>query len=98
VLEIQNRDVARFLDVVQGGRRMWGLAAADYGTLGPGISPTMQATLGYQSLRFQTVTTTTPDAAHDDKTLVSPKIYLDQVSIADSNGNRYNFFLQTYFP
>lgn len=98
MLEIQNRIVARFLDVVQGGHRMWGLAAADYGTLGPGITPTVQATLGYQSLRFQAVTTTTPDAEHDDETPVSPKIYLDQVSIADSNGNRYNFFLQTYFP
>jgi len=97
MLEIQNRDVARFLDVVQGGRRMWGLAAADYGTLGPDITPTVQATLGYQSLRFQAVTTTTPDPEHDDETPVSPKIYLDQVSITDSNGNRYNFSCKLIF-
>jgi hypothetical protein len=76
---------------------MWGLAAAAYGTLGPGITPTVQATLGYQSLSFQAITTTTPDAEHDDETPISPKIYLDQVLIADSHGNRYNFFLQTYF-
>jgi hypothetical protein len=88
MLEIQNRDVARFLDVVQGGRRMWGLAAADYGTLGPGITPTVQAILGYQSLSFQAATTTTSDAEHDNEKPVSPKIYLDQVSIEDSNGNR----------
>jgi hypothetical protein len=97
LLEIQNRNVARFLDVVQGGRRMWGLAAADYGTLGPSVTPTVQATLGYQSLSFQAVTTTTPDAEHDGETPLSPKLYLDQVSIADSHGNRYNFFLHTYF-
>jgi hypothetical protein len=70
---------------------MWGLAAADYGTLGPSITPTVQATLAYQSLRYQAATTTTPDAEHDDEIPISPRMYLDQVSIADSNGNRYNF-------
>jgi hypothetical protein len=76
---------------------MWGLAAAGYGTLDPGINPTVQATLGYQSLSFQAVTTMTPDAEHDNETPISPKIYLDQVSIADSHGNRYKFCMQTYF-
>jgi hypothetical protein len=57
----------------------------------------VQATLGYQSLRFQAAATTTPDAEHEDKTPISPKIYVDQVSIVDSNGNRYNFSCKLIF-
>ncbi|KDR21088.1 Pancreatic lipase-related protein 2 [Zootermopsis nevadensis] len=80
-----------FLDVVQGGRRMWGLAAAEYGTLGPRITPTLQVTLGYQSLSFQAVTTIAPDTEEDNETPVSPKIFLDKVSIEDAYGNSWNY-------
>jgi hypothetical protein len=76
---------------------MWGLAAAEYGTLGPHITPTVQATLGYQSLSFQAITTIAPEMDQDDISPTSPKIYLDQVSIADAHGNRYKLFLQIYF-
>lgn len=85
------------MDVVQGGRKMWGLAAAEYGTLKPDITSTVQATLGYQSLSFQAITTIEPDTEQDDETPISPKIYLDQVSIADAYGNRYKLSLHTCF-
>jgi hypothetical protein len=92
----KTRNVARFLDVVQGGRKMWGLAAAEHGTLGPRITPTMQATLGYQSLSFQALTTIAPHTEQDSETPISPKIYLDKVSIEDAYGNRYKLFLQNF--
>lgn len=76
---------------------MWGLAAAEYGTLGPRITPTLQVTLGYQSLSFQAVTTIAPDTEEDNETPVSPKIFLDKVSIEDAYGNRYKRFLQNCF-
>jgi hypothetical protein len=76
---------------------MWGLAAAEYGTFQPDNIPTLQATLGYQSLSFQAITTLAPDTEQDDETPISPKIYLDQVSIADAHGNRYKLSLHTCF-
>jgi hypothetical protein len=76
---------------------MWGLAAAEYGTLQPDITPTLQATLGYQSLSFQAITTLAPETDQDDEAPISPKIYLDQVSIEDSHGNRYELSLHICF-
>ncbi|CAG2065354.1 unnamed protein product, partial [Timema podura] len=71
-----------YMDIVQGGRTMWGLAAAEFGTIDPLLTPTIVATLSYQSLTFQT-------ANEADTLLPSPQIYLNQVGVSDHKGNRY---------
>nr|CAD7396776.1 unnamed protein product [Timema poppensis] len=73
-----------YMDIVQGGRTMWGLAAAEFGTIDPLLTPTIVATLSYQSLTFQT-------ANEADTLLPSPQIYLNQVGVSDHKGNRSRF-------
>ncbi|KAJ9591619.1 hypothetical protein L9F63_001833 [Diploptera punctata] len=73
-----------FQDVVQGGRLMWGLAAAEFGTLGSKLTPSLEARLGYQSLISHT------SESQDDNSLTST-IYLDKVSIADIHGNSWSY-------
>ncbi|XP_069703414.1 pancreatic triacylglycerol lipase-like [Periplaneta americana] len=80
-----------FLEVLQGNEVMWGLAAAEFGTLGPDTTPTMQATLGYQSFDLQQITTDAPDTSEVDAEPLSPKIYLDEVKITDTHGNSWNY-------
>nr|CAD7193722.1 unnamed protein product [Timema douglasi] len=71
-----------YMDIVQGGRTMWGLAAAEFGTIDPLLTPTIVATLSYQSLTFQT-------ANEADTLLPSPQIYLNQVGVSDHKGNSW---------
>ncbi|PSN55090.1 hypothetical protein C0J52_01899, partial [Blattella germanica] len=75
-----------FMDVVQGGRLMWGLAAAEFGTIGPHTTPTMQATLGYQSF-----TSPVAESEEHNETSLSSKVYLDKLSISDVHGNSWNY-------
>jgi hypothetical protein len=60
---------------------MWGLAAAQYGSLGPKLTPTLEARLGYQSLVPHT-----SDSQNDS--FLSSSVFIDKISIADINGNR----------
>ncbi|XP_063216982.1 pancreatic lipase-related protein 2-like isoform X3 [Bacillus rossius redtenbacheri] len=72
------------MDTVSGGHVLGALAAAEYGSMDPLRSPSVTATLSYQSLSFQTA----PEA---DRDLPPPRIYLDEVVLSDMRGNSWSY-------
>ncbi|XP_034241517.1 pancreatic triacylglycerol lipase-like [Thrips palmi] len=84
-----------FMDGVQQSGELRALAAAQWGSLGPDITPRLTARISYQSLAFQseppssataptpTVPTTTASPA--------PSLYLDRVTVRDLRGNSWQY-------
>lgn len=78
------------MDGVQSGE-LRALAAAQWGTLGPDITPRLTARISYQSLAFQSEpppSATTPTPVPTTTASPAPGLYLDRVAIRDLRGNR----------
>ena len=79
--------VIRFLDGVSlGSNTVYSLAAAKWGSIGPQISPTIQAVLSYQPFTFQTELD--PSSPLPDRSSSEPSIFVDRITLRDLHGNR----------
>ncbi|KAK7866881.1 hypothetical protein R5R35_006043 [Gryllus longicercus] len=76
-----------FPDVIQGGRAMWGLAAAEFGSIDLKKKSNLTAVLNYQSLVFQS-----PDKTNNEEIYYNyVPLFIDKVTLSDIHGNNWYY-------